>query len=224
MPVLFLTLGGRAGNASSPQYALDGWARYSGVAAGVPALPERGQIDPGRAPHRAVAPGSVRGGIDENPVASRGRAEPEPTGTEPGHHRREPHGGGRRVPVGDATAGRQVQVPGLAVVPGDLWMRRVPHEQGIQPVDGFGAIPGRACGEYLPELDPQPAHRVKIAAGCAAVRKLKIGQQRAESIEAKDIAGFIRATSFFFTIGGGVCQAHGEFSVGAEIHSCFLVR
>src|SRR5579859_2281068 len=222
--MLFLTLGGCPGNASGPQYALDGWGRYSGTAAGAPALSERGQIDPGRAPYRAVAPGPVRGDVDEDLLAGRGRAEPEPAGAVPGEHRREAHGGGRRVPVADATAGRQVQVPGLAVVPGDLWMGRVPHEQAIQPVNRFGAIPGRACGEYLPQLGPKPAHRVKITTGGAAVCKLKIGQQRAESIEANDIASGRFAISSFFTVGSAVCQAHGEFSVGAEIHSCFLVR
>lgn len=103
-------------------------------------------------------------------------------------------------------------------------MSRVPHEQSIQPVNGFGVIPGRACGEYLPQLDPQHAHRIKIAAVGNAVSKLKIGQQPTEPIQAEDIAGVILVMSLFFTVSDGVCQAHGEFSVGAEIHSCFLGR
>src|SRR5487761_390527 len=146
-------------------WRLDGGGGQNVWGGGAPARPERGDVGPRGAPVAAVTPGPIGARVDKNALARGSAAYPEPVDAELGDERGQSHRRACRVPVREAAALSEVQVPRLVGVPEDLRMDRVLDEQGIQPGNGFGAIPGRRCGENLPELDLQRAHRVKVGAG-----------------------------------------------------------
>jgi len=76
-----------------------------------------------------------------------------------------------------------MQVPGLAVVAGDLRVHRVLDEQRIQPLNGFGAIFCRTGDENPPELGAQRPDGVKVGTSYPVTRVHEVGDEGLKPIK-----------------------------------------
>src|SRR6185437_7906541 len=145
--------------------------------------PVRGDIRPVHASFGTVTPGVAGAGVDENARAARRLADAEPVDAhvaEPDGHA---HRGDGRVRVRDRTALGVVHVPGLAVVPGQLWVDRVLDQQRVEPGGGVLAVALRAGDEEGAELTAQAPQRVEVVAGHAAAEVLAVGDQGAQPVQ-----------------------------------------
>jgi len=122
------------------------------------------------------------------------------------------HRGAGCVFIGYRAAVGEVHVPGLAVMPGQLRMNRVPDQQGIELPGHFGAPARRAGGEDAVEFGPQRPQGFQVGPGGAGAQVFPVGHQQAQLIHRGQPVVAV------LLVGGRVGQPDGEFRVCGEVH------
>jgi len=161
----------------------------------------------------AVPPGAARAGVDEHAQAAGRLADAEPVDADVAEPDGQAHHRPGGVLVRDRTALGVMHVPWLVVVPGELRVDRMLHEQRVECGGGVFAVTLGTRDEEGAELSTKSPQGVEIIAGTADVEVLPVDDQSAQPVQAGEpVTVFAPGTS-------RVDEPYREFSVGVEVHS-----